>query len=141
LDQEVREGEANVMIWFAWLVAAQRWQQRAAELAAAAIKNGEAKTVHHELDVFIGTATVRVTRRRETSRWRSWRAREGPGRRPVARRRPYRAVPGGDSPFTVALPPFSNSTIFAKLLLILNMNLKNSQDMKSLEFQALQVLY
>jgi hypothetical protein len=33
LDHEVREGEANVTVRFAWLVAAQRRQQRAAELS------------------------------------------------------------------------------------------------------------
>jgi hypothetical protein len=33
LDQEVREGEANVMMRFAWLVAAQRRQRRAVELS------------------------------------------------------------------------------------------------------------
>jgi hypothetical protein len=33
----MREGEANVMVQFAWLVVAQRRQQRAAELAAAAV--------------------------------------------------------------------------------------------------------
>jgi hypothetical protein len=32
LDHEVREGEANLLVRFAWLVAAQRRQQRAAEL-------------------------------------------------------------------------------------------------------------
>jgi hypothetical protein len=29
----MREGEANMMTWFVWLVAAQRWQRRAAELS------------------------------------------------------------------------------------------------------------
>jgi hypothetical protein len=33
LDHEVREGEANVTVWFAWLVAAQWRQQRAAKLS------------------------------------------------------------------------------------------------------------
>jgi hypothetical protein len=36
LDHEVREGEANLLVRFAWLVVAQRRQRRAAELAAAA---------------------------------------------------------------------------------------------------------
>jgi hypothetical protein len=41
----MREGEANMMVRFEWLVAAQRWQQRAAELAAAAVaKQRKTKT-------------------------------------------------------------------------------------------------
>jgi hypothetical protein len=43
LDHEVREGEANVTVWFGWLVAAQRRQQRAAELSGGGGKNREAK--------------------------------------------------------------------------------------------------
>jgi hypothetical protein len=58
---------------------------------------------------------VTVTGRRETSRWRSWRAREAPRRRPAARRRPCRALPDGDSPSAVALPPFSNSNYFCQI--------------------------
>jgi hypothetical protein len=41
----MREGEANVTVQFAWLVAAQRRQQRATELAAAAVaKQRKTKT-------------------------------------------------------------------------------------------------
>jgi hypothetical protein len=54
----------------------RRWQKQ------------RSKTAHGELGIFIGTATVTVTGRRATSRWQSWRAREGPGRRPAARRCP-----------------------------------------------------
>jgi hypothetical protein len=43
LDHEVHEGEANVTVRFAWLVAAQRRQQRAAELSGGGGKNREAK--------------------------------------------------------------------------------------------------
>jgi hypothetical protein len=38
----------------------QRWQKQ------------RSKTAHGELDVFIGAATVTVTRRRASLRWRSW---------------------------------------------------------------------
>jgi hypothetical protein len=34
----MREGKANVTVWFAWLVAAQRRQQRAVELAAGVVE-------------------------------------------------------------------------------------------------------
>jgi hypothetical protein len=43
LDNKVREGEANVTVWFVWLAAAQRRQQRAAELSNSGGKNREAK--------------------------------------------------------------------------------------------------
>jgi hypothetical protein len=50
VDQEMREGEANVMTWFAWLVAAQRRQRRAAELSGGDGKNREEKELHGELE-------------------------------------------------------------------------------------------
>jgi hypothetical protein len=38
LDHEVHEGEANVTVQFAWLVAAQRRQRRATELSGSGDK-------------------------------------------------------------------------------------------------------
>jgi hypothetical protein len=45
----MREGEANMMVWFAWLVVAQRRQRRAAELNGDGGKNREEKLTHGEL--------------------------------------------------------------------------------------------
>jgi hypothetical protein len=59
----------------------------------------------------------------------------------AAGRRPCRAVPCSDSPSTIAPPNFTISNCFIKLLPNSCSNLKNSQDMKSSEFRALQVLY
>jgi hypothetical protein len=43
LEHEVREGEANLLVQFAWLVVAQWRQRRAAELAAAAVAKQKTK--------------------------------------------------------------------------------------------------
>jgi hypothetical protein len=57
-------------------------------------------------------------------------------------RRPYRAVAGGDTPSTVAVPPqILKFNCFLKLLSNLYNNLKIFQCMKSSEFQALQIWY
>jgi hypothetical protein len=62
---------------------------------------------------------------------RAWKLAEGHG---------GSSVPGSDLPVTVATPIFSISNcFFAKLLLKSCSDLKNSQNMKSSKFQALQV--
>jgi hypothetical protein len=47
LDHEVREGEANVTVRFAWLVAAQRRLRRAAELSGGGGGETEKKEMLH----------------------------------------------------------------------------------------------
>jgi hypothetical protein len=58
---------------------------------------------------------MKVIGRHASSRWRSWRAREAPRRRPAARRRPCRAVPGGDSSATVASPQPLKFELFSQI--------------------------
>jgi hypothetical protein len=105
-------------------------------------ENRENENRHCELDVYIGNGGGDCAGRRATSRWRSRTRLEAGRSRPASRRRPYRAVVGGDWPDTVAPPPnFEFSNCFLKLLSNSCNNLKNFQSMKSSEFQALQVLY
>jgi hypothetical protein len=139
---EEREDEANMMVRFVWLEVARRRQRRAAELSGGGGKNRERKLTHGELDVYIGIATVSSSGRRASSRWRSWS--RGKAVEAVRRLAGAHAVrwPTAIGDATVALPPnFSNSNCFPKLLSNSCNNLKNAQDMKSSEFQALQVLY
>jgi hypothetical protein len=49
LDHEVREGEANWLVRFLWLVAAQQRRRRAAEVAAVAMAKERTKKNHDDL--------------------------------------------------------------------------------------------
>jgi hypothetical protein len=72
-------------------------------------------------------------------RWRSWPHENDLEAATAARQRPCRALPGWDSPSTVAPPNTKPYSEILKLLPKSCSNLKNSQNMKSLEFQTLQV--
>jgi hypothetical protein len=132
---EVREGETNLLVCFAWPEVARRWQRRRRW------QKQRRKENNGDLDVFIGTATVSSSGRRASSRWQSWSCEKAV--EAVRRLAGAHAVrwPTAIGDATVALPPkYVNQTVFVKLLSNSCNNLKNSQDMKSSEFQALQVL-
>jgi hypothetical protein len=120
--------------WFAWLVAAQQRQRRAAELGGGDGKTEKEIRLHGELELYRATTTVTIlegSRRRAGDPGRARRA----WTTTAALRDPYRPVAGCHWPSTSASPPnFQIQTVFVKLLPKSCSNLKNSQNMKSLEF-------